>query len=259
MEPVTSILLDRAREDDNLRRMVVVSFALHVGIAAALIVGPAFRGGSEIDTTQPVMTISLGGAPGPRSGGLNPIGGRPVQTTEPATKPEAVRPPAAKAPEMTMPAPNAKPSKTPQPKTAPKEASGQTPTRGEAVAPGTAVAETGAKGMGFGLSTGGGGGTGSYLDVGDFCCPDYLSTMIGVINRAWGPSSQQGVDGQVLVKYTVQRNGQITDVQVERSSGYLGLDTAAQRALLMTRQLPPLPAEFTGSHLTVHLMFEYRR
>jgi hypothetical protein len=29
--------------------------------------------------------------------------------------------------------------------------------------------------------------------------------------------------------------------------------------VITTRQLPPLPAQFTGDHLTVHLVFQYRR
>ena len=37
------------------------------------------------------------------------------------------------------------------------------------------------------------------------------------------------------------------------------LDLASQRAILTTRQLPPLPREFTETTLTVHLMFEYQR
>jgi hypothetical protein len=33
----------------------------------------------------------------------------------------------------------------------------------------------------------------------------------------------------------------------------------AQRAMLVTRQLPPLPAAFDRPSLTVHLFFEYQR
>jgi hypothetical protein len=46
---------------------------------------------------------------------------------------------------------------------------------------------------------------------------------------------------------------------VARPSGYAALDFMAQRALLNTRQLPPLPAAFTEPSLTVHLVFEYQR
>ena len=43
--------------------------------------------------------------------------------------------------------------------------------------PGATPIETGAKGMGFGLSSGGGGGDSSLkLDVKDFCCPEYITT-----------------------------------------------------------------------------------
>ena len=67
------------------------------------------------------------------------------------------------------------------------------------------------------------------------------------------------VAGDTLVKYTIQRDGRLTNVEIERSSGYFALDQTAQRALLVTRQLPPLPPQFTESTLTVHLIFRYER
>jgi TonB family protein len=139
---------------------------------------------------------------------------------------------------------------------APPQATARTPSQGAEPQTGSATADTGAKGMGFGLTTGGG-GTGGYLDVGNFCCPEYLTTMLSLIQRNW--NSQQQVAGQTVVKFTIQRDGRITDVEVERPSGYFALDQTAQRALLMTRQLPPLPAQFTEPQLTVHLIFRYER
>jgi len=58
----------------------------------------------------------------------------------------------------------AKASKTPAPvvKQAPDDARGRTPTRGAQPAFGSAVAYTGARGQGFGLSTGGGAGSIPY-------------------------------------------------------------------------------------------------
>lgn len=263
MEPVTSVLLERAREPGGLRNTVTVSAALHVGVAAIVVLAPALWGVRNVETPRTTMTITLGGgAPGPRSGGANPIGGRPVQTTEPANprRPEALRPPAAKAPEMTMPAPKASkpaPSKAEAQK-APVEARGKTLARGAEMRPGTAVAETGAKGEGWGLSTGGSGGTGSYLEInGNFCCPDYISTMLARIERQW--QGRQGVRADAMVKFTILRSGMITDIALERGSGYTMLDIAAQRALYLTKQLPPLPDAFTEDHLAVHLLFEYKR
>ena len=42
------------------------------------------------------------------------------------------------------------------------------------------------------------------------------------------------------------------------TNNYL-LDTEARRAILYTKQLPPLPAQFTEPSLTVHLTFDYLR
>ena len=61
------------------------------------------------------------------------------------------------------------------------------------------------------------------------------------------------------MKYTIQRNGQITDIEVGTSSGNPVLDLAAQRALINTRMLAPLPAGYSGQRLPVELEFEYIR
>jgi outer membrane biosynthesis protein TonB len=46
---------------------------------------------------------------------------------------------------------------------------------------------------------------------------------------------------------------------VEKTSGYETLDIAARTAVVITRQLPPLPLEFPNPALTVHLNFQYQR
>jgi protein TonB len=258
-EPVTSVLVQRAHDQGNLRRMYVYSTLAH-GAALAIVVAAPGLLGPRLDSNaeRVVMSISLGGAPGPRAGGMTPMGGRPIQQAAPAlTKPAPVRPPAARAPEMTLPSPTArKTPPRPPVKSAPEQASARRPTTGAEVQSGSAIAETGGRGMGFGLSTGGG-GTGGYLDVGNFCCPEYLTTMLELIRRNW--SSKQDVAGQALMKFTIQRDGRLVGIELERSSGYTALDLTAQRALLLTRQLPPLPSAFTEPSLTVHLYFQYQR
>lgn len=257
-EPATAVIIGRAREPGGLGRMVSVSVAAHAALFTALVLGGLMAPRADRDRQRIVMTISLGGAPGPRSGGMTAMGGRPVQEQAPADvkRPEPVRPPAAKAPEMAVPLPDAKRQPAKGARQAPEEARGRTPTRGEEVRPGTAVAETGAKGLGFGLSTGGG-GAGGYLDVANFCCPEYISTMIDLIQRRW--QSRQGVAGATLMKFTIQRNGTLANIEVEKTSGFQVLDMQAQRALMGTRQIPALPAAYTESSLTVHLWFDYQR
>jgi len=140
---------------------------------------------------------------------------------------------------------------------APDEARGRTPTRGAETSAGSAVAATGARGEGFGLSSGGGPGTGSRLDVANFCCPDYLITMTERIRANW--NQKQNASGEAVVRFTIQRDGTLTNVALEQSSGSPVLDLAAQRALAVTRQIPALPAQYPDSTLGVHLTFVYQQ
>ena len=260
---VTDVLRSRMQEPAGLRLTALVSLLFHSLVAASLVYGPIRWASPPAKDDRPVMTITLGGAGnGPKSGGLTAIGGRPVQTTEPAPKPEAVRAPAVKTPEMMVPKTVSKAALTtkaapPPVETAPDQARGKTPTRGEEVRAGNALADTGIRGQGFGLSSGGGPGSGSTLDVADFCCPDYLILMIDRIRSNW--SQQVEVPGATMVKFTIQRDGTLTDISSERSSGYSSLDLNALRAIRVTRQLPGLPSAFSNPTLTVHLNFQYQR
>jgi TonB family protein len=262
---VSDVLRDRGQDPGGLQQMAVVSVVVHLALAGALVFAPKGWFSSLRSEPKTVMTISLGdGAPGPVNGGMTPSGGRPVQEERPIEapkRPEPVRPPAARTPEMTVPVPQAKPqpkaASPPVVKSAPDDARGRTPTRGAQATAGSAVAETGARGQGFGLSTGGGGGSGSRLDVGDFCCPDYLILMTERIRSNW--TARAEAVGETMMKFTIMRDGQIQDVEVEKSSGFAALDINAQRALLVTRQLPALPAGFPNPTLTVHLNFQYTR
>ncbi len=256
MDAVTTILLERSREATSLKNTTIVSLVVHMLVAALLVVVPARWGSRSTPDETTVMTISLGGAPGPRAGGMTPMGGRPVQVAQPpieASRPQPVRPPAEKTPEMTLPKPGARVVKPVR--AAPQEARGRVPTSGPEVQPGNTPAETGARGVGFGLTTGGG-GVGGYLEVGSFCCPDYLATMLQLIQRNW--SSKQGVSGGNIARFTILRDGTISSVDLVQSSGYAALDLASRRALLVTKALPPLPSAFPNESLTVRLTFNYQ-
>ena len=259
---VTDVLRDRMDEPSGLQYMAVVSAAAHIVVFGAFMLAPGkWLLSQTASTPATIMTITLGGGgEGPQSGGLTAMGGRPVQAEKPPDAPkEAVRPPAAAAPEMTVPAPGAKPAKASSTavKQAPDEARGRTPTRGEETRAGSAVAVTGARGQGFGLSTGGGPGVATTLDVANFCCPEYLTTMVTRIKAGW--NSNQNITGLTLIKFTIKRNGAMEDVMLEQSSGFPIADLAAQRAVILTKQLAPLPDAFPNPSLTVHLYFQYQR
>jgi len=260
VDAVSAVLTQRAHDTERLTPVIGWSAVVHVVLTLLLAVVPAgWLGARVADEPDVVMQISLGGAVGPRDGGLATLGGRPVQEAQPVPVKktiEPVRPPAAKAPEMVEPTKVAPRKQTATAKVEAKDPRSRTPIKGAEVQQGSSVAQTAGRGQGFGLSSGGG-GTGGYLDVADFCCPDYLATMIDLITRNW--NSKQGAEGTALMKFVIERDGNITNVEVERSSGAQALDYYSQRALALTRQLPPLPTAYTGDRLTVHLNFGYTR
>lgn len=261
MEAVTAVLLEREREAANLTAMVTYSLAAHAIGAALVLFVPMQWASRQAEPPRTVMTISLGGgAPGPRAGGMTPIAGRAIQAVAPAPelpKRAALTPPAAKAPEMVLPSKTAKTLPKQAVKEAPEDAKGRTATKGAETRPGSALTETGSNVTGFvGLSTGGGGGTGGTLDVANFCCPEYIQTMSDLIHRNW--AWKQGLAAENQVKFTIQKDGTLTDIELEQSSGNDLLDLASKRALIVTRRLPPLPKDFTNPNLTVHLRFRYQ-
>ena len=260
---VTDVLRDRMQEPAGFQRAFTLSVAAHVACGAVILLAPHGWLGTQAGEPRGVMTISLGSAgEGPVNGGMTRMGGRPVQVATPpdeAPKRDTGRPPAVKTPAMTLPAPHAKTTKATPPlpvKQAPDDARGRTPTNGAEPIAGSTIAATGVRGQGFGMSTGGGPGSGSTLDVADFCCPEYLMVMTTRLRSAW--MENQGARGECVIKFTIQRDGRLTDATIEKQSGNTTLDIAAWRAVITTKTLPPLPAQFPNPTLTVHLNFQYQ-
>ena len=255
MDAVSEVIAGRTQAPDGLQGVLGASLLAHVVLIGLAFFAPL---GPQSEEPNVVMTISLGGAVGPDVGGMTQMGGRPVQAVSETKKAiEPIRPPAAKAPEMIEPKKTAPKKAESKVTTETKSPTSRTPTKGDEVRSGTAAsAVQSARGQGFGLSSGGG-GTGGYLDTANFCCPEYIGLMVETIRRNWDHNQQ--ASGVALVKFTIQRDGRITNVLLERSSGYQTLDYFATRALQVTRQLQPLPGAFTEPSLTVHLTFEYSR
>ena len=261
MKSTSEIMRDRAGQQDSLGRTYFISLAGHLVLIAGILLFPAgFLASVDTDVMDDVMTISLGGPAGPSAGGQTALAARPVQEVLPleeASRDQWIQPPAPAPPEMILPTPEVRrrPEADVPVESAPDQSRGRRPTRGPTLREGTALADTGAEGGGLGLSAGGL-GSGGYLDVGDFCCPEYLSIMIELIRRRW--NKNQRAAGHVMMKFTIQRDGRITNVERETTSGFFALDQSAERALLLTDQLPRLPTAFGEDSLTVHLNFQYQ-
>ena len=258
---VSDVLRDRMQEPDGLQRMALVSAVAHGAIVALIVLAP--RGWFQAKSEAPklVMTISLGGGtPGPINGGMTQIGGKAVQEpAPPTTKPQPITPPAAKAPEMTMPLPKAKPTKaaTQKVQQAPDQAKGRVTSKGDPT-PGSSNVDTGVRGQGFGLSTGGGHGAGASLDIdmGSFCCPDYLDQFIEAIRRNW--NDQSDVHDTVKIRVTIQRDGKLTNITVQQPSRSILNTNAAEGAIRALQAVPPLPPQYTNPTLSLGLTFQYQ-
>ena len=257
MDAVSEVLTARAARTDGLSSMLGASVMAHVVLLGVFVFVPAAWFGAEDKAPETIMQISLGGPVGPTDGGLATQGGRTIQELQKVDLKktiEPIRPPATKTPEMIEPT-KAPPKKTTPTKVEAKDPKSNRPTKGEEIQKGSSIADSKARGQGFGLSSGAGGDAG-YLEVANFCCPEYLATMRSAIMQNW--SSQQGSAGVTHLRFVIQKDGRIVDITVERSSGSAALDLFARRALMLTK-LPPLPAAYAEGALAVHLFFEYRR
>src|SRR6476469_2043970 len=88
MEAVVSdILRDRLREPGGLTQTAALSIAAHVAAVAMLAFIPGLVP-KPSHVSAPVMTISLGGTAGPRTGGMTMLGGRTIVAATPTTAPK---------------------------------------------------------------------------------------------------------------------------------------------------------------------------
>jgi protein TonB len=83
----------------------------------------------------------------------------------------------------------------------------------------------------------------------------YANIIRDTIARNWNPSNQGRNSPSVVVTFTIQRDGSVTNVKIGKSSGNQTMDFAAQRAV-MDATLPPLPNGFPRNQADVEMKFE---
>jgi protein TonB len=90
--------------------------------------------------------------------------------------------------------------------------------------------------------------------------PYYLQIIQTKVTGNWQPP--QGILGRkkeltMMVYFAIDRKGNISEIQVENSSGSMLLDQSATRAVQLTNPLPPLPSVVKEEILRVHFRFTY--
>ena len=262
------------------KRALVVSGILHVGLIVLIVASPSFSKPPRKGLVQYVNFMGgsgSGGGPGGGSGGATV-----TAKTEPLPAPKK---PALR--DLTVASklkPEAKTSIThpvDKPKTAKKTAEKQAaiskpeptaPAAEDAVNAGAAGAQSGS-GFGLRFGTGGGGGTGGGtggggsgagdpFGVGNFPFNFYLQMISDKITSNWFRSLvDPGVSGllQTQVYFRIYKNGTISEVRIEVSSGIEAFDLSARRAIENSQPFATLPNEYDGQYLGITLVFEHAK
>ena len=86
----------------------------------------------------------------------------------------------------------------------------------------------------------------------------YLNIILAKIADNWyNPYAGQSRTFRATVCFVIEKDGAVTGAKLEKGSGNRGYDASCERAVLVTEKLPPLPPEFKGQQLKLHLEFEY--
>jgi outer membrane biosynthesis protein TonB len=255
---ITDVIAARAKDESGLGRRFAYSLAAHIVIGAALIlISSNFLSGKQ--TKPNVIEISLAGSLGAKTSGVAPIAARRVDQAVPEPKRPAPVLPAPPPKPDTMPAPTKAvtppkaPEKAPEKAATPTPAPPAKPSTGQQVQPGTAAVETGATGLGQGLTQAGGGGTGGVVDLNTFD-PVWTRAMQDAIRKQW--NNLQPETGWVEILFILDREGKVISREQGASSGSFLLYQEAQRAIALAN-IPPLPRDYKEPTLRVRLRFNY--
>ena len=169
----------------------------------------------------------------------------PTKAAEPIPETTAPVKPTPPKPRPAPPAPKATPAPEPPPNAVPYGQGGR-----PALSYGQFPTGAGEAGIGFGDATFGD-RYGTYVDsIRRAISNNWLKSMV---------DSRIQKAPRVYLSFSIARNGRITNVEVQQSSGIPTLDRSAQRAVLASDPLPPLPADYRGSDVNVVFYFEYSK
>ena len=276
---VNGVLADRSRQYGRKAeaRSLLAALALHGLLLAIVLLAPRLKTPPPPLQFVPVQIIpaqALGvRRPAPPRRKTPPAPAAETPAPEPE-KPEAAPPkpePADDVPSLPDPDSNKKPK--PDPKPAPakpteparpttpdkgatsREGSGKTEEGTSGTAPGETGDQLGRRGgpQGNPLGTTAFGSEVGGLDNPDFTYAYYLDRLLSLIDAQWArPSMGSGVKATIF--FRIGRDGKMTDLTVEQSSGYNSFDLAALRAVQNAAPFPPLPRAYKHDDLGVHLI-----
>jgi colicin import membrane protein len=210
-----------------------ISLCAHVIIVGALIF--LFKAVPEMRLPEGVYSVRILQPFRASAGGGEAQADKAKEESEKAEKPPA--PP--KKEEPKVPVPKAKDTK--------KEAEKKTE-------PPKASAEDKPLDMSVGIGTAD--GTDIAVDGANFPFSYFLAAIERKVSENWFSAVSEKAAGLTCVVYfTLMRDGSVSDLRLEKSSGNAYFDRAATRAVKSAAPFPPLPKAFTDAYLGIHFTF----
>lgn len=99
------------------------------------------------------------------------------------------------------------------------------------------------------------------LDTEDLEYTSYLQALKKRIELIWKypeTARESGIQGSLVMRFSIARSGSVDDIEVIKSSGYPELDRAARRALIDANPFNPLPDSWKKNYFTITGTFVYR-
>ncbi|HET9226513.1 MAG TPA: TonB family protein [Thermoanaerobaculia bacterium] len=275
MREVNGVLAERSRGSGRQAeaRSLMAALALHGLILAAVLLAPRLAPPPKPLEFVPVQIIpaqALGvrrPAPPRRKTPPAPPAETPVPDPEPAAAPPKPEPaddvPVLPDPDSKKKKEDPKPAATPAPSRpsadTEKGSTSRDGAKAEEGTSGTAPGETGDQlgrrggPRGNPLGTTAFGSEVGSLDNPDFTFGYYLDRMLSLIDAQWArPGMGSGV--KAVIFFRINRDGSMSDLRVEQSSGYNSFDLAALRAVQNAAPFPPLPRAYKHQDLGVNLI-----
>lgn len=253
---------------------VIFSVAAHVALFLLILFSPRLPATPKKEMIHYVNVITFaGGGGGGPGGGVEKVVETPLpkrQTLKDLTTLSKLE----QEPASSLRHPVAKPKKEVKPKpekTASIQKEQKSAEAGEAAASeaGTGSAAGTGEGPGSGIRIGGGEGAGtepgsafsSQIGLSNFPFTYYLQIIIDKVSSNWFTSLiDAGISGKfhATVYFKIHRDGKISDIKIQESSGIESLDMSALRAV-QSSSFPPLPKDYEGEFLAIYLIFEHSK
>ena len=216
-----------------------------------------------INASEPVFTVSLSSFPSVPASASEPLGGKATDTRGAKAQEEiqAVKetpPPPKKEPIML-------PEKARQKPPLQKKKISLTPGKvhqdnAAPSLPSTASSQESSGNQSRVMSGGSSGITAAGIE--DFEYAWYRSMVISKLNGSWIKPVlpfQTVQPLQATVTFIIEKDGSVSSLEIDSSSGYPALDRSAIRAVYDASPLPPLPMQISQSNLQARFIFELKQ